>query len=158
MHKKSVNIPECAHQNRAPRHVGPDVQGAVVLCKGLLDIMGLPSTGRRNRVGSLFGPRTEEYLNGSHPAMLAVQGNNSDVQLPYRFPVTAETHCSACVETCIDSIAESKIIESVQVAQDAQAGYACDYCNKRQPMAFNEVKECCSRFGEVASPTAGRRD
>ena len=29
------------------------------------------------------------------------------------------------------------------MAQHAQAGYACDDCTKRQPMAFNEVKECC---------------
>ena len=29
------------------------------------------------------------------------------------------------------------------MAQDAQARHACDYCTKRQPMAFNEVKECC---------------
>ena len=35
------------------------------------------------------------------------------------------------------------MIECTQIAQDAQAGYACDYCTKRQPMAFNEVKECC---------------
>ena len=35
------------------------------------------------------------------------------------------------------------MIEATQIAQNAQAGYACDYCTKRQPMAFNECKECC---------------
>ena len=34
------------------------------------------------------------------------------------------------------------MIEATQIAQDAQAGYACDYCTKRQPMAFNECMEC----------------
>ena len=31
--------------------------------------------------------------------------------------------------------------EAMQMAQDAQAGHACDYCTKLQPTAFNEVKE-----------------
>ena len=38
----------------------------------------------------------------------------------------------------------------MQMAQDAQAGYACDYCTKRQPMAFNEVKECCKGHSTLA--------
>jgi len=32
--------------------------------------------------------------------------------------------------------------ESV-MASKVMRGYACDYSNKRQPMGFNEVKECC---------------
>ena len=43
------------------------------------------------------------------------------------------------------------IIECAQMAQDAQAGYACDYCTKRQPMAFNEVKECCKGHTTMAA-------
>ena len=40
------------------------------------------------------------------------------------------------------------------MAQDAQAGYACDYCTKRQPMAFNEVKECCKGHMTLAANIA----
>ena len=29
------------------------------------------------------------------------------------------------------------------MAVEVMRGYACDYSNKRQPMGFNEVKECC---------------
>ena len=36
------------------------------------------------------------------------------------------------------------LIEATQVAQDAQAGYACDSCTQRQPLAFDEVKKCCT--------------
>lgn len=46
------------------------------------------------------------------------------------------------------------IIESAQIAQDAQAGYACDYCTKRQPMAFDEVKECCKGHTTLAANIA----
>eukprot|EP00973_Karenia_brevis_P051267 7121397-Karenia_brevis.AAC.1 len=45
----------------------------------------------------------------------------------------------------------------MQCSQDAQAGYACDYCAKRQPMAFNEVKECCKGHGSMNQRLAGER-
>ena len=59
--------------------------------------------------------------------MLAMLRCNSDVQLPYRFAIAELTHCST----------------DAQMSQDAQVGYACDYQNKRQSLACNEVKECC---------------
>ena len=34
---------------------------------------------------------------------------------------------------------DEDVVEAAQTAQDAQCGYACDYQNKRGPMAFNEV-------------------
>ena len=37
------------------------------------------------------------------------------------------------------------------MAQDGQAGYACDYCTKRQPMAFNECMECVKGHRQLAS-------
>ena len=118
----------------------------VILCEGLLKQMGLPSRGRRSKLGSLHGPMNNESINGTHPAMLATQRCNSDVQIPYRFPIDKCLHCCPR-EECLGK-SDRYIIESAQVAQDAQAGYACDYCTKRQPMAFNEVKECCK--GHIA--------
>ena len=44
-------------------------------------------------------------------------------------------------ETCLKQH-ENVIREAAQGAQDAQAGYTCDDSAKRQPVAFNEVKEC----------------
>ena len=72
--------------------------------------------------------------------MLAAHGFNSDVQLPYRLPICVAT--ITCNGKCLESVDEEEMILASQLAQDAQAGYACDYCNKRQPMAFSEVKEC----------------
>ena len=92
--------------------------------------MGMALTGRRSNLCSLHGPMNRESLNGTRPAMLAAHVFNSDVQLPYRFPICPETH--ACPDTCVESIDEGDIIHAAQAAQDAQAGYACDYCNKRQ--------------------------
>ena len=72
--------------------------------------------------------------------MLAAHGFNSDVQLPYRLPITAHTY--SCDGACLTDTNNDDMVMAAQFAQDAQAGYACDYSNKRQPMAFSEVKEC----------------
>ena len=124
----------------------------VVLCEGLLKQMGLPARGKRSKLGSLHGPMNNESINGTHPAMLACQRCNSDVQIPYRFPITKAMHF--CPRALCVGKNDKFIIESAQIAQDAQAGYACDYCTKRQPMAFNEVKECCKGHMTLAAKIA----
>ena len=86
-------------------------------------------------LGSLHGLMNRECINGTHPIMVAAQRSNFDVQLPYRcFPLIKECHCrrhSGCL------INTKVVIEATHMAQDAQAGYACDDCTQRQPMAFN---------------------
>ena len=110
---------------------------AKVLCPCQLLHHNMPARGRKNRLGSLHGPYTNEWLNPCHPAMLAaLRGCNVDVQVPYRLPF----HCSACGNTA-ESGALQDIILAVQRAQDAQTGYCADYCAKSQPMAFHEIKE-----------------
>ena len=120
------------------------IKQAVVLCQGLVKQMDMALTGRRSKLGALHGPVNDEYPNATHPAMLAVHRFNSDVQLPYRFPVMCMT--CYCGQQCGDKVDNDVVIRAAQVAQDAQAGYACDYCNKRQPMASNEAKERPSRI------------
>ena len=61
--------------------------------------------------------------------MLATQRCNSDVQIPYRFPIDECWHCCSR-EACLGK-SDRYIIESAQVAQDAQTGYAFDYCTKK---------------------------
>ena len=92
-------------------------------------------------LGAMHGPMNHPSVNGTHPAMLACHRCNSDVQLPYRFPIISETHgCDD--EACLINN-ETARIHAAQVAKYAQAGSACDCCTKRQPCAFNEVTECC---------------
>ncbi len=126
----------------------------VVLCRGLLQNMEMPFQGRKNMLGSLHGPMNEANTNGTHPAMLATQQCNSDVQLPYRLPITAATHSTLCPlkEACLHMYSVSDVVRACQLAQDAQAGYACDYQCKRQPSGCNEVRECCvglSKLGQT---------
>ena len=71
----------------------------MVLCKGLIQAMGIAYSGKRTVLGVLHGHLNHEYLNATHPAMLACHRFNSDVQLPYRFPIA--TTCRFCNEvTC----------------------------------------------------------
>ena len=130
-------------------------QQAVVLCKGLLADMGMASTGRTSKLCSLHGPMNEENLNGTHPALLATLRCNSDVQLPYRLPLCTATH--ACDKDCLEGLDEDAMVEAAQQSQDAQAGYACDYCNKRQPCAVHEVKEWCKGQHELGAQVRDER-
>ena len=124
------------------------VDDTVVLCARLLRDMGLHVRGRRCQLGSLHGPMLHESINATHSAMLAGQRCNSDVQLPNRFPIIPQTH--RCDSPACLQYSEKMMVEATQIAQDAQAGYACDYCSKRQPMAFNECKEACKGHRKLA--------
>ena len=66
-----------------------------------------------------------ESINGTHPALLAAQRCNSDVQLPYRFPIIKESHCCCCNCRCLRHN-DTVMVEAMQMAQDAQAGDVCD--------------------------------
>ena len=123
-----------------------------ILCAGLVRQMGLRSIGKRCMLGSLHGPMNHGSIHGAHPAKLAVHRCNSDVLLPNRFLRNKETHCCAD-EECLKQH-DDMIIEAAQVGQDAQAGYACGYCTKLQPMAFNDVKECCKGHRTLSTQTA----
>ena len=96
------------------------IERAAVICPGLAAQLVMPRAGRRNRVGSLHGPMNHESLNGTHPSMLAAQRFNSDVQLPYRLPITSKV-CT-CKKNCAEKQDDAAIIRVVQMAQDAQAG------------------------------------
>ena len=114
----------------------------MLLCEGLAEKMDLPISGKHNPFGSLFGPVNDANVNGIHPALLASLRCNSDVQLPYRFPITEQTHCShhCDEEHCVTENTRWMARETAR-RQAAQAGYACDYQNKRPPLALNEIKQ-----------------
>ena len=83
---------------------------AVVVCPGFAKEHGMPQGGRRNEVGSLYGPRNDPNLNGTHPALCAACGFNTDVQLPYRLPIIPETHPADCPHNCSAKVNEIDIV------------------------------------------------
>ena len=68
------------------------VTKAVILCAKLLQQMDQKTSGRRCLLGAMHGPMNHPSVKRTHPAMLACHRCNSDVQLPYRFPIISETH------------------------------------------------------------------
>ncbi|CAJ1444255.1 unnamed protein product, partial [Effrenium voratum] len=133
-----------------------------LVCRGLAEQLDLPVKGKRSSLGLQWGPVNDPNLNGNHPALLAALRCNGDLQVPYRFPVTKETHDDALCqeETCVGDGDVKLLVREAQrtqagrevaavlpgsvcsrVAQAAQAGYGCDYMNKRLPIAVQELKE-----------------
>ena len=92
-------------------------------------------------LGAMHGPMNHPCMNGTHPAMLSCHRCNSDVKSPCRFPIIPESNCCDD-EACLRND-DKAVVHAARGAQHAQAGYACDYCTKRQPCAFNEVNGCC---------------
>ena len=114
----------------------------LLICPGVAQARDMPWKGKRSMVGMPWGPCNDPNLNGSHPALLAALRSNCDVQLPYRFPITPDTHSSTeCEEDCDSEMPIWQLVKEAQTNQAAQAGYACDYQNKRLPIAVHEVKE-----------------
>lgn len=88
----------------------------------------MPRKGKRSMIGMPWGPCTEANINGNHPALLVSARSNGDVQLPYRFPITADTHDQdACKQQCDQKMPIWQLVKEAQTNQAAQAGYACDY-------------------------------
>ena len=54
------------------------------------------------------------------------------------------------ITKCLE-FSEKELIEATQAAQDAQAGNTCDYCNKRQPLSFNECRECVKGLKQLSA-------
>ena len=113
----------------------------LLICPGLAEDRHMPYTGKRNMTGLLWGPCNDGSLNGNHPAMLAALRCNGDVQLPYRFPITPDTHSAQCPYDCDQKMPVWQLVQAAETAQRAQVGYACDYQNKRLPIAVYECKE-----------------
>ena len=112
-------------------------------------------------VGSLHGPMNEENLNGCmSPILVGCPGLNfnNDIQIPYRFPIIEEIHdASICTDRCWQEMNEEEMMLAAQTQQNAQAGYAADYQNKRSAQSFNEVKEAKKGHHALAEKTSDKR-
>eukprot|EP00959_Pyramimonas_sp_CCMP1952_P080323 1678706-Pyramimonas_sp.AAC.1 len=111
--------------------------------------------GRRNAVGSIEPSRNSGSINGSVPAVAVGTGNNNDIKVPYRLPITEKTHDESCSESCFEKASLEDIVRAVEASQSAQVGYHCDYCNKRQPIGVAEAKEWAKGHQQLAETLKG---
>ena len=111
------------------------------LCRELAERCSLPSKGRRNAVGSIEPSRNSGSINGTVPAIAVATGDNNDNEIPYRLPITEQTHEASCDGNCHNEQSLEDIALVVESSQAAQVGYHCDYCCKGQPVGAAEGKE-----------------
>ena len=121
----------------------------------------MPCTGKKNLTGCVHGPMNDENLNGCIPSILAGCPGlnfNNDIQIPYRFPILESLHATdLCEEECWKETDETEMVLALQTQQNAQAGYAVDYQNKRSAQSFNEVKEAKRGHHVLAEKISDRR-
>ena len=112
-----------------------------LLCPGLAKELELPTSGRRNAVGSLEASRSSGSVNGCISCISVGGRDNNDIKVPYRLPILEQTHERCCKERCFEKASTDSVIDAVETAQSAQVGYHCDYANKRQPLGIHEANE-----------------
>ena len=122
----------------------------ILICPQEAQKRGMPHKGKRSMVGMPWGPCNDPNVNGTHPGLLAGLRCNSDVQLPYRFPILPATHSEHCSGECDKKMRVWDLVRDAQINQAAQAGYAADYQNKRLPIAMRECKEWMKAQGNLA--------
>ena len=123
----------------------------ILLCPQEAAKRDMPRKGKRSMVGTVWGPCNDASLNGTHPAMLCGLRCNSDVQVPFRFPILPDTHNSqVCSGDCTAHMCLAGLTREAQINQAAQAGYAGDYQNKRLPVAIQEAKEMIKAQNDLA--------
>ncbi|CAJ1342954.1 unnamed protein product, partial [Effrenium voratum] len=109
----------------------PPLGRTALVCRGLAEQLDLPVKGKRSSLGLQWGPVNDANLNGNRPALLAALRCNGDLQVPYRFPVTKETHDGElCQEEACAGDGDVKLL--VREAQRTQAGWeaAASVCSR----------------------------
>ena len=100
---------------------------------------------RREVVEQAWPEYRDEVLMLSRPAYQAdesLSGDEWKEQFFVKDAVTAATHQSQhCAKRCHEACRPEELVREAQTTQAAQAGYACDYQNKRLPIAIHELKD-----------------
>ena len=118
-----------------------------VVCPGIAKLLDLPITGRRDMSGAITPSRHDEYCSGTSGVVAAVVESNTDVQCPYRVPLTTETHDKDCTAThCIadSKVALKSLCRKVQRTQKNITGYFGGYISKAQPLGVYLLKKSLS--------------
>ncbi len=88
-------------------------------------------------------------MNGAIPALLVGSGDNNDIKLPIRLPISNATHEAECKADCVQTFRHAETVDAMEASQAATVGYHCDYSNKRQPCGVHECKEWCKGHGTL---------
>ena len=130
---------EC--RGRFPRVHDVDhfAQSNAVVCPKLANVLELPTSGRKNSLGTCVGMRNHDSLNGGQRTVMLTLRCNSDTLFTYRMPVCQETHTHCGSVDCLVAEALQESAQVVRRAQRDQVGYVSDYASKKTPVAKREA-------------------
>ena len=112
--------------------------------------MGLKTSGRRNALGSLAGPRSCEYFSQTSAILAEVTRSNSNVQCNYRVPITDVTHEQDCrAEACLRAGSPRRLCLIAQRAMKQMTGYFGGYISKRQKIGQFELRKAISALAPL---------
>ena len=127
----------------------------VLLCSSLARQNGLPTSGQRNALRMLYGPRKEPKLNGTMHSLTELFKCNNNARIVYVVPICDVTQSQDCLtsDKCKAHLeANSKDIElALRRAQHNAIGYFCDYATKRLSVATKEMKQSMTRHERLAT-------
>ena len=160
-HSKGKHNKECKCRQGFPKKVHPQVSSRPrVVCPGIAKLLDLPVTGRRDMTGAIAPSREDEYCSGTSAAVASVMESNTDVQCPYRLPLTAHTHDTECTaKNCIsvDKASLKKLCRKVQRTQKNITGYFGGYISKAQPLGVYELKKSIATLPFLKKETSGTK-
>ena len=117
---------------------------ALLVCLCIAEHMGLPSTGPRSRLGTIFPVRNNAWLNAGPRALVAFSGSNGDIKFPHRLQILHESHETLLFDlhtTPSYSPGDLKLqARDLQCAMSVVAGYFGGYTSKLQDIGQKEVK------------------
>ena len=119
-----------------------DRQRVLLVCRGVAALLKLKTSGRRNMLGSIAPRRGDAYF-ASTAALLAIATrSNSNVQIPYRLPITERTHDPDCkLAGCLGSVSSQQLCKIAQRAMKQMSGYFGGYISKKQRIGQYELKK-----------------
>lgn len=113
-----------------------------VICPGIAHSVGLRCSGRRNALGSIIGKRLDPWFSATSAIKAKVFKSNTNVQVPYRVPITAKTHDSACnSKRCLSAKVRRRQFLVGQRAVKQMIGYFGGYISKKQKVGRFELKQ-----------------
>jgi hypothetical protein len=92
-------------------------------------------------VGGIEASRGSGSVNGCIPTATVGSSDNNNIKVSYRLPIMLQSHEEQCKERCFEKTSREEMIDGVEKSQSAQAGYHCDYANRRQPLGLHEACE-----------------
>ena len=119
---------------------------ALVICPGVAKDRGLRTSGQRNALGTILGPRNNEWLNGTSQAFVVAFGSNTDTSPNDRLPILPETHEPSCTHDCLAHSSEHRVAVATQNAQTVTNGYFAGYAVKAHIVGRYELKKCVDRM------------